>query len=240
MTEKIQGHKSEEISRAQELLQDTDIAWHAVNGFDFGAAISILESGITPSTQFGGKEAISMALSPVDPTHTAHPTFEYYVPKSISFPVPRRGIKVSASDTHDEIQYEGFIPKQDLKGIMIPEHLADVPLSVLPLLKPPSFSKSRAYFDRQINMLAFLDRDLVNNNFLAKIEHSRQSYLENYDNFGARKQQADEINKFFLSQYEGVLGKALGLDKPKLHQVIKYLGERYEQQTLILPEDLKS
>src|SRR3972149_4141323 len=152
MTERVTGHEGQATSRALELLRDTDTAWHAVNGFDFGACLSILKQGIEPSRQFGGREAVSLILSPFDENAGDHRTFMYYAGKSISFPVPKPDI--SANYGTDEIQYPSLIPRQYLKGIMIPEYFADTAIGKLPRLKVHKLSKIEPYINRQIAAIA--------------------------------------------------------------------------------------
>lgn len=235
MTEQIVAASDKEFARARELLDNPRVAWHSVNGFDFGACVGILYHGIEPYAQFGGREAISLAASPADPTLSGHPTFEYYVPKSISFPVSLQGAKVVSEDGHDEYQYERAIPRNEIYGIMVPETFTSTTLTELPLLKPQARSKSGPYIKRQLNALNLLSPGSTEASSSEELEHLKKEYSEAYDKYDARKQVAEAINYFILTQYEKTFAKLIGIDQPNLHQVISYLGSRYLVEPLVMP-----
>lgn len=240
MSEQSMGIGNEKVERARELLTNPRLAWHSVNGFDFGAAIRILERGIKPYPQLGGKRAISLAASPTDPTLRGHPTFNFSVLKSISFPVPRQGVKVSLFDTHDEIQCKDAIAPNELYGLMIPESFELTPLPDLPVLKPPPLSRIGAYINRQIAVLDHLSPSSLDAQALEELEKRGISYISVYTNYGARKRVAEDLNRFVLTQYQRTIGELTGIDSPNLGQAVDYLGNRYGVQVFLMPADFEA
>jgi hypothetical protein len=234
MTEQTTGTQDNEIILAQELLDNPRIAWHSVNGFELGAVVGILEKGIEPYAQFGGRLAISLASSPSDPTLTEHPTYNYYVPKSISFPVALQGERVSRQDSHDELQTEDLIPRNHIYGIMIPEKFANRVLTDLPILKPPARSRVNAYIDRQTSALRKLKPGGIDREVESELEKLVEAYKSAYDNYEARKQAAYNLNYFVMAQYEACLGSLIGVDQPNLIQSINYISQLYDTQVLVL------
>lgn len=145
-----------ELKPSQEAIADPSTAWHAIRGYDFAGLEAMLDDGLLPSEN-QQDHLVCLSVSPSLAWSTgreANSFYAYALQDSISLAVQQDSPQYPMRNHGgfvDEIR-KPFVPADDIKGLMLPDGVADLPLTEVVTSPEPHKKplKARQHLERTL------------------------------------------------------------------------------------------
>lgn len=224
-----------EVHPANEIVADSNHAWHAIRGYDFAGLDLILTNGILPADN-QGDYSVSLSASPSvsqSNNREANSFYAYALKDGLSLSVSTLEIAYPSGNHGgfvDELRRES-VSAEDVDGVMLPSHAVGrrlVDTSTVHEARKPM--QTIAYVERTLQHLFDLGAEVD----ATTIEMATAAINVSNANSYLAREDTQRLEGAFMKAYAGFLQKEYGIPQPMVSDMLDLVLDRAHRTSTVV------